>query len=414
MTTPGTADRSQCVQENQAQSRRASPTPRRARAALPLAAAAVSGALVAVQQRVNGQLGVELTDALLAALVSFATGLSTIALVVLARPSARRALRTFRQVPWWCCLGGLGGAALVAVGAAATPQIGVALLTVSLVAGQTVGGLVVDRAGLAPGGTHLLTTPRLAGAGLGVAAAALGSLGHDAKNANPLLLTLVVLAGSLIAVQQALNGRVRRTTGDATVTTLLNFVVGATALVLLLGSAAHTTGLPVGSWPGLDRWYLYLGGPLGVVFVVVSATVVRRLGVLRLGLAVIAGQLAGALTVDLLLPATTRGVAVPTVLGAALTLAAVLVSGVNRSPGREFGTPVRHRPRTATRSLPPLLVSPRESSGGFFADSPTTAPATSSPATAALASPCSGARLLRTAPLPAQPTAAPLPTGRTT
>ncbi|HVM26184.1 MAG TPA: DMT family transporter [Mycobacteriales bacterium] len=295
---------------------------------LALGAAGVSGALVAAQQRINGQLGVDLQDALLAALVSFTTGLVAVVLVVLARPAARRALAAVRDVPWWCRLGGLGGATLVAVGAAATPQIGVALLTVGLVAGQTTGGLVVDRVGLVPGGSHLLTLPRVAGAVLCFVAVALGSLGRDARDADPVLLVLVVIAGFLIAVQQALNGRVRRTTGDAAVATLVNFVVGTAALGLGFALAAAARGLPAGNWPGPERWYLYLGGPIGAGFVAVAAVVVRRVGVLRLGLAVIAGQLVGALVLDLLLPATGRPVAAATLLGAALTLVAVGISGL--------------------------------------------------------------------------------------
>lgn len=298
------------------------------RPTLALSAAVLSGALVAVQQRVNGQLGVDLQAPLLAALVSFGTGLVAVVAVVLARPPARRALAAVRQVPWWTRLGGLGGASLVAVGAFAAPQIGVALLTIGLVAGQTSGGLAVDRAGLAPGGSHLLTAPRLAGAVLCLVAVGIGSIGRDARAADPLLLVLVVGAGFLIAVQQALNGRVRRTTGNAAVATLVNFVVGTTALSVGVLLAVAVRGLPDGDWPGVDQWYLYLGGPLGATFVAVAAVVVRRLGVLRLGLAVIAGQLLGALVVDVVSPAIDGGIAATTVLGAVLTFVAVGVSGL--------------------------------------------------------------------------------------
>lgn len=295
---------------------------------LALSATVAAGALVAVQQRVNGELGLELDSALLAALVSFLTGLVVVVAVVLSRPAARRALAAVRQLPWWTRLGGLGGATLVAVGAAATPEIGVALLTVGLVAGQTSGGLLVDRVGLGPGGSHLLTWPRVAGAVLCLVAVGLGAQGRDARDANPWLLVLVVVAGLMIAVQQALNGRVRRTTGDAGVATLVNFVVGTVALGLGVALAVAVRGLPDAAWPGLDRWYLYLGGPIGATFVAVAAIVVHRLGVLRLGLAVIAGQLIGALLVDLVVPATDTGIAVPTAVGAALTLVAVAVSGL--------------------------------------------------------------------------------------
>jgi transporter family-2 protein len=294
---------------------------------LALVATVVSGSLVALQQRVNGELGVVLDDALLAALVSFGTGLVVVVAVVVARPRSRAAVAAVRRVPWWARLGGLGGASLVAAGAAAAPRIGVALLTVGLVAGQTTGGLVVDRAGLGPGGTHLLTWPRLAGAALCLVAVAIGTLGRSSGRAEPVLLALVVGAGFLIALQQAFNGRVRMATGDAGVATLVNFVVGTTALGLAVAVAVAVRGLPTGEWPGADRWYLYLGGPIGASFVAVAAVVVRRLGVLRLGLAVIAGQIVGAIAVDLALPANKDGIAPATVLGAVLTLVAVAVSG---------------------------------------------------------------------------------------
>lgn len=304
----------------------APPAPPRA-ATLPLAAAVASGALVALQQRVNGELKTALDDAVLTALVGFSIGLVVLVAVVGTRPASRAAVRKVRQVPWAQRLGGLGGASLVAVGAAAAPEIGVALLTVGLVAGQTSGGLLVDRLGLGPGGAHALTAPRVAGAVLCLVAVGISVLGQAAREADPVLLVLVVLAGFAISVQQALNGRVRRTTGDAGVATLLNFVVGTVALALGLLVSVLLSGIDVGSWPGWDRWWLYTGGPMGAAFVAVAALVVRRLGVLRLGLAVIAGQLVGALLLDLTLPVSGQGVDVLTVVGVALTLLAVAVSG---------------------------------------------------------------------------------------
>ena len=53
------------------------------RTSLALATAVVSGALVALQQRVNGELAVSLDDPVLAAVVSFGTGLALVLAVVL-------------------------------------------------------------------------------------------------------------------------------------------------------------------------------------------------------------------------------------------------------------------------------------------------------------------------------------------
>lgn len=295
---------------------------------LPLAAAVAGGVLIALQQRVNGELKIALGDALLTALVSFATGLLTVLVVVLARPAARRAVGLLRRVPRHQLLGGLGGASFVAIGAAAAPEIGVALLTVGVVAGQTGGGLAVDRLGLGPGGSHPLTPQRLFGAAVCLVAVGISVLGEGARSASPLLLLLVVAAGFLVAVSLALNGQVRRLTGDAGVATLVNFVVGAVALGLGVAvQAVAVGGLDVGEWPGADRWWLYLGGPLGACFVAVAAVVVRALGVLRLGLAIVAGQLGGALLLDLAAPVSGQPVDVVTVVAVGLTFGAVALSG---------------------------------------------------------------------------------------
>ncbi len=286
--------------------------------ALPLVAAVLSGALVAWQQQLNGDLGRSLGDPLLAAVVSFGTGLVVVTTLLLLRQSSRRALPRIVALPWWTRLGGLGGASLVAAGAAAAPEIGVALLTVGLVAGSTAGGLVVDRAGLGPGGHRPLTAARLVGAALCLVAIAISAV-EGLKNASPLLLSLVVVAGSFIALQQALNGRIRQAS-DATVATFVNFVVGTSALLVGLGAKALLSGVHADRWP--SDWWLYLGGPIGATFVAVAALVVRRLGVLRLGLAVTAGQLLGGILLDL-----DRGVATTTLVAAALTMTAVAVSG---------------------------------------------------------------------------------------
>ena len=285
-----------------------------------IAVAVLSGALVALQQRVNGELGVSLDDPVLAAVVSFATGLAVILCVLAVRRSARAHVRGLRTIPWHWRLGGLGGASLVAAGAAAAPRIGVALFTVGLVAGTTLGGLAVDVIGLGPGGHHPVTGPRLAGAGLGLLAIVASASG-GLHSANPWLLVGVVVAGCFVSFQQAVNGRVRAAT-DVTAATLQNFVVGLSALLLGLLLREVLVGVHADSWPGPGHWWLYLGGPIGASFVAVAAVVVRRLGVLRLGLAVTAGQLVGGVLLDL-----GRGLAGATLVGAALAMTAVVVSG---------------------------------------------------------------------------------------
>lgn len=284
-----------------------------------LVAAFVAGLLVALQQRLNGSLGRSLHDPLLAAVVSFGSGLVVMAVLASRRRAQLPALRT---LPRWTLLGGLMGAALVAVGATAAPRVGVALLTVAFVCGTTVGGLLVDRTSLGPGGRRPITPPRLAGAVLAVAAIAL-SAGAGLPDGTVGLLLLVVLAGALIPVQQALNSRVRGATGPV-VATAVNFAVGTAGLLACLLVQALAGHLRADSWPGNPG--LYAGGLLGCTFIAVAAVAVSAVGVLRFGLASTAGQLLGGVLLDL-----DRGVAASTLLAVALALVAVAVTGLQRT-----------------------------------------------------------------------------------
>jgi transporter family-2 protein len=68
-----------------------------------------------------------------------------------------------------------------------------------------------------------------------------------------------------------------------------------------------------------DRYRRHVG------FTAIGVAVVRRIGVLLLGLAVIAGQLTGALVLDLVAPGPAGAPGLTAFLGVGLTLVAVLV-----------------------------------------------------------------------------------------
>jgi bacterial/archaeal transporter family-2 protein len=142
------------------------------------------------------------------------------------------------------------------------------------------------------------------------------------RNPEAGLIALAIVAGVAMALQQAANGHLARVTGEPIFASTVNFLVGAIALVV---AAAIATGLtPAHGWsaPAPE----YLGGLIGVVAATSMAIVVSQLGVLRLMLAVIAGQAAGGLAIDLVAPVRGEAVTAATVAGVALTFAAVLVS----------------------------------------------------------------------------------------
>ncbi|MEU2615279.1 DMT family transporter [Micromonospora sp. NPDC007271] len=300
--------------------------------------ATASGVAVAVQSRINGELGVRLADGIAAAVVSFGLGLLVLLVLIPATPAGRRGLVALRaalregSLRPWHCLGGVCGALLVATQGLTIGTLGVAVFTVAVVAGQTGSSLLVDRAGVGPTGRQPVTPPRLVGAVLTVLAVLLSVSDRLGDPGALALAVLPLLAGMGIAWQQAVNGRVRGATGSALTATGVNFTVGTVALLAALAVEMAVRGRPTGGFP--DEPWLYLGGPIGIVFIALAAAIVRFTGVLLLGLATIAGQIVGAVLLDTVLPTAASHPGPATLLGGALTLIAVLVAALGPASRR--------------------------------------------------------------------------------
>lgn len=311
-----------------------------------------AGLFVPVQGRINGALGTVLADGLAAAVVSFSVGLVLMIVVSLVLPKGRAGLANVlpalreRRFPRYFVLAGGIGAFFVFAQSFTVGLLGVALFTVAAVTGQTLSGLLVDRIGIGPAGKKPVTGIRVLGSVLTVAAvawavsprfdgSAAGSAGAPSgAEAGPLQLLvpvlLPVLAGFLMSFQQAMNGTATMHYRTPITATLVNFIAGSVVLWLAWLIKLAVAG-PGHALPG--EWWYYLGGPMGCIFIGVAAFLVRGLGVLVTGLGMIAGQLLGSLGLDLVLPAPGTVVALPTVLGTLLTLAAIILASLPWSRG---------------------------------------------------------------------------------
>lgn len=307
------------------------------RPALPLAVglilALVTGLVLPIQGRINGALSAVLDDGIAASVVSFTTGLAVIAMISLSTPKGRAGLRSIvpavrsRSFPPFYVMAGGVGAFFVFAQSYTVGLLGVAVFTVASVTGQTLSGLLVDRLGIAPGGKRSITGLRVLGSVLTVAAVAWAVSPHFGVSTDvgmmvlPVLLPLV--AGFLMSFQQAMNGTATVHYGTPLATTVVNFLAGSVVLwiALLVKTVVAGTGNPLPA----QLWY-YLGGPLGCIAIGLAALLVRSLGVLITGLGMIAGQLLGSLMLDVVIPTSGTVVALPTVLGTLLTLAAIIVA----------------------------------------------------------------------------------------
>ncbi len=293
----------------------------------------VLGGLVAIQTRVNGALANRMDDGFAAALISFALGLVILVIIALvSRPIRSGVIRvaraaTAREIPWWYLTGGVAGAFFVLSQGLTAAVIGVALFTVSIVAGQTLGGLIIDRRGIGAMRSRPVTATRVIGSALALAAVIVAVSSQWQSDIPVWMLVLPFIAGIGAGWQQAVNGQVRELTESAQGAALINFVVGTSLLAVAFGIRSIWVDLP----PQLptEPW-LYLGGPIGVLFIAGFAAVVRVTGVLLLGLGAVAGQLIASVVLDALVPETGHVLSIATVAGAVIALIAVAVASIPR------------------------------------------------------------------------------------
>ncbi|MGO3886033.1 MAG: DMT family transporter [Mycetocola sp.] len=306
---------------------------------LALFGAILCGALVAVQARINGELAAQMGDGLLAAAISFGSGLIIIAVFTVALPAGRRGVRRIvshvaaGEFPLWGLLGGAAGAGLVLSQSLTVGLVGVALFSIAVVAGQTVSGVLMDFWGVGPAGRVPITLMRGSGAALTLVAVA-WSVATHLDGSVPLWALLVpLLAGIGVGWQQAMNGRVKRMAESAVSATFVNFVVGS--IVLLLGMLVRALIVP-GELPALPSSpVLYIGGAIGCIFIGVAALLVYRLGSLLLSLGTVGGQMVASLFIDLFVAPAGVGVPVSTVVSVVLAFVAIVVAslpGIKKKP----------------------------------------------------------------------------------
>lgn len=299
--------------------------------------AALSGVMIALQARANGELSYRLDNAPQAALVSFSSGLFFITIYAIFSPKIKEGIRRLRsavrsgEIPKIRLLAGSLGGAFVALQTSVVPLIGVALYSVASIAGQSAVSLLVDRIGLTGGGVKLISPRRIAAAFITVIAVLVSVIDKlEADNFQLFALLLALIAGALVGVQRALNGQINEHSQNSYTTSLLNFITGTSFLtlfiiILIALGRVELQPLPIGPW------WIYTGGVIGVIYIAATSLIVQHLGVLTFTLFSVGGQLIASLLLDIYSP--TQGVSVSWYLvsGIAMTYIGVLVGGVRQS-----------------------------------------------------------------------------------
>jgi len=308
--------------------------------------AALSGLLIALQARANGELSHLLGNGLQAALVSFLSGLIIIVVIALFNPSIKEGVRTLRRaviakaIPPWTLFAGMLGGSFVAVQTQIVPLIGVAIYSVAAIAGQSAISLLVDRIGLTGGGKKHITPRRVTAAFVTVFAVFISVADRlDGRDLSIAAVLLGIFAGAIVGVQRALNGQINEHSHQSFTTSLLNFAMGTTFLLIILLFAMTIGGMKLSPLPA-GPWWIYTGGVLGVIYVAFTSTIVQHLGVLTFTLISVGGQLVGSLLIDLISPTDGVQISIYLVSGIVLTYLGVLVGGVRNSQLKRAATEI--------------------------------------------------------------------------
>ena len=296
----------------------------------------LSGVLISLQSRINGELSVEIGDSLSAAFISFSTGLFLVSLISAFRRDVRLGFNAIikavkvNALPNLRLSAGVLGAAFVVVQTYVVPIAGVALFSVAALAGQTAVSLWVDHVGLAGGIKSVISKRRIIAAIITVGAVVVSAWDRFVMSDFSILaITLAVFAGSWVGVQRALNGQINSFSKKSFATSQLNFITGFSFLTLLLILRSLFTDHSIMNLTS-GPWWMFLGGSIGVFYIAFSAVAVQYVGVLEFTLLSVGGMLIGSLLLDVFAPTQGTHISPYLIAGIFLTYLGVIANGQSR------------------------------------------------------------------------------------
>ena len=207
--------------------------------------------------------------------------------------------------PFWVWLGGLCGVVFLTANVILLTKLGSAETVILPVLGQLLMGLLVDSLGLFRAQQIPLTPLRAGGAVLvlaGVMVVAWSGQAAAAQGQRPagklwLWRIVGVAAGMFSATQTAINGHLGQVVGSPLTASMVSFLVGLAALVVLCAVLRVKQGPPT-LGQGRFPWWTWTGGLLGAVYVLAN---IYLSGILGTGMTVIillVGATAGGAVID--------------------------------------------------------------------------------------------------------------------
>jgi transporter family-2 protein len=264
------------------------------------------GVFISIMIAVNGWLSVDV-GLYTATVLIHIVGLVLICAVVLimrVRPFAARH-------KWYLYMGGAIGVATTVFNNLAFGRISISAILGLVLLGQSVASIAVDQWGLFGMPQHRVNKWKLPGIAIIIAGIATMVADFDT-----LAVVVSLLAGFCVVLSRTFNAKLSQRSNVYT-GTFFNYVVGlavAIPVFFLLGRN-EMIFTNFNEFALSPRWYIYMGGVLGVVVVLASNVIVVKVSAFYFTLLTFVGQIAASITLDIFI----AGEAVPrNVIGGAL------------------------------------------------------------------------------------------------
>ncbi|EQA7716692.1 DMT family transporter [Staphylococcus pseudintermedius] len=266
----------------------------------------VAGAVIPVQTSINSRLSRFTQSSLYASAISFTVG--TLLLVILnfiLNPHllTAEAFGHYHFDYYWY-VGGLMGVIYLTGNMILLPRIGASLTVVTTITGQILMSMLSDTFGWFSVDVQALHVMKVLGIVLLLIGIILMNLQKNAKQLaqsghnGPWMLSGMII-GFTPPIQTAINSHLGQTLHSPFFASLVSFTVGASALIILtLMLHRHVKIHATSEQHGPLKWWHFVGGALGVIFVTTNIILTPVIGVTFTLITVMVGQIIMGLLID--------------------------------------------------------------------------------------------------------------------
>lgn len=304
------------------------------------------GVGVSVQTVVNTRLRSYVQSPLLASFISFSVGTLFLAAILISQSNALvPSTEVWNASPWWFWMGGALGAVWITLNIFVFLQLGPVQTSILPVLGQIVMGVVIDHFGWLGTQSKPVSVLQIIGVicvlvGIAIAVTwptlkqwwlqrgMIEKASVIQKTSNPWLWRLLaVLAGTMVAMQTAINTQLNIALGSKIQASFISFFVGTVLLCIVVAVKDRRFGNVRFAFGKTRPWWIWTGGVIGACFVILSVVLVPLIGVGQLLVLVLLGQLLGSICIEQFgwFGLTKKSLQLPQIFGVLLLLVGVAI-----------------------------------------------------------------------------------------